>query len=127
MICVCPHCNHVFESAPTTQQVEPIKPFEIIDMCRKYFGVSEILLKGRKRDRDLAACRHLAVYLIDKHCNYTKSNIARLLNRDHTTVIHAIKRVNNSLFTKMDLYDDLKYLEREIEARIGSNPLKVAI
>jgi hypothetical protein len=45
-----------------------------------------------------------------------------ILKRDHTTVIHAEKRLNNCLFTKGDLYSDLL----KIQAIIEQQPLKAA-
>lgn len=128
MICLCPKCGNVFESIPVNNEHMEMrlrKALDIRELCKEYYGVSETDLKGRNKKKKVSACRHMAIYLVLKYCGYKKTQVGRLFNRDHTSVIHAEKRVKNSLFTQQDLFNDLKLLQDRVEMSVF-NPLKVA-
>jgi chromosomal replication initiation ATPase DnaA len=115
----------VFETIPQTNQQKEMrykKALEIIEVCKDYFNVTQTKLFSRSRKSEIASCRHMAMYLIRKYCRFSHMMTGGILKRDHTTVIHAEKRLNNCLYTKGDLYPDLL----KIEAIIEQQPLKAA-
>lgn len=68
-------------------------------VCQRY-AVTLSELQGSYRGRDLVFARHLAMYLLRKHTHLTLTAIAKCMGRDdHTTVIHAMKSINNYLAT----------------------------
>lgn len=66
----------------------------IIAACG-YLGVDEAIICGKKRDRDIADVRHMIMsYLrLDRKFKYT--HIGKVMCKDHTTVITAVKQVKN--------------------------------
>jgi hypothetical protein len=59
-------------------------------------GISEQELLGERRYGPLTLARHAAMWLIkQRQPEYTLARIGRLFNRDHTSVLHAIKRFGN--------------------------------
>ena len=58
-------------------------------------------LKGKSRVRELVNWRHVLLYLLRKE-GATFQRAAEMLNKDHTTAIHAFKKVENAI----DGYDD---------------------
>lgn len=118
MIIICPHCSEVFETIPAPMQSNESKydkALEIIEACLAHYRVTESEIIGKRRTKHLAACRHMAMYLIRKYCRYSHKDTAAFFFKDHTTTIHAEKRIENSLFTKGDLFDDLLKLEKVIK------------
>ena len=62
---------------------------------------------GRSRARPAAATRHLAIFLASRHSNLSLAQIGRSFdNRDHTTVMHSIRRMQQQLSTDARLRAD---------------------
>lgn len=97
----------------------------ILKVCSKYFNISIEDIKGRERYKKFIIPRHCFCFLAWKFTNYTKSEIARYINRDHTTVIHAIAMVNDSFDTKQYLYEDILKLIQQLEYEFNKSITKV--
>lgn len=97
----------------------------ILQICSEHFGVSVEDIKSRKRYKNCTAPRHSYCYLAKKFTNSSLKGIAKLINRDHTSVIHSIDLVSDCFFTKQYLYEDIKKLEFIIDAAFGKNVTKV--
>ena len=79
---------------------------EILDLCCEFFGIERKEIVGKSRYRKVMYARHLSMYLLhsDRNLYLTLSEIGRLFNgRDHSTVIHALKTMNN----EFSLYDEI--------------------
>jgi chromosomal replication initiator protein len=59
----------------------------------RYYGVNPDELKGRSRHKLIVVPRQIAMYLLREDAHLSTPDIGRLLNRDHTTVLHALKQV----------------------------------
>lgn len=73
-------------------------PRDIInDVCKK-FGVSIRDVRGKRRTAEIALPRQVCMYVLRKDLDLPLEQIARELNRsDHTTVMHAIDRVEEKM------------------------------
>jgi chromosomal replication initiator protein len=68
-------------------------------------GVSIEELRSKDRNKDLVRLRHIAMYLAKRYSKKSLSEIANYFSRkDHTTVIHAIEKVE----IELDLDSSLK-------------------
>ena len=65
----------------------------ILTAVARYFGVKTDDLKGRARNKQIVVPRHIAMYLLREDAHLSSPEIGRLLNRDHTTVLHGLKQV----------------------------------
>lgn len=83
-------------------------------LCRRYpYSVEEI--KSKKRSRDLAFVRHLAVYLMKKFTDKSLRDIGKFFGgRDHATIIHAIEKMENALAVDIDLREIVHQIETDI-------------
>jgi len=64
----------------------------------EYFNLSHIDLKGRKRTKAIAFPRHIAMYIARELTEYSTTEIgSEFGGRDHTTVMHAIQKIEGSL------------------------------
>ncbi len=64
----------------------------------EYFNLSHIDLKGRKRTKAIAFPRQIAMYIARELTEYSTTEIgSEFGGRDHTTVMHAIQKIEGSL------------------------------
>jgi chromosomal replication initiator protein len=75
-----------------------ITPNLVIQTVANSFQLTPLDLKSRKRDRETALARQVAMYLIKQITNCSLSQIGlELGNRDHSTVIHACQKIANDI------------------------------
>ncbi|MBN1617974.1 chromosomal replication initiator protein DnaA [Candidatus Dojkabacteria bacterium] len=71
---------------------------EIIRAVCKEFNVSVRDVRGKRRTADIVLPRQVCMYLLRKELDYPLERVAKELNRlDHTTVLHAIERVEDKI------------------------------
>ena len=77
----------------------------------------EIILRGSQRTKNVAEARQIAMYLIRKLTNLSLPDIGQEFAKDHTTVLHSIRKVESDL-SKGDT--GLQNNIRDITANINS-------
>jgi chromosomal replication initiator protein len=66
-----------------------------------YFSLAIGDIKGKTRKKEIALARHISMYMIHKLAKITLEDIGKYFDgRDHSTVIHGIKKIND--ITKSD-------------------------
>jgi chromosomal replication initiator protein len=70
-----------------------VTPTAILFAVGRYYGVNSDELKGRARHKQIVGPRQIAMYLLREDAHLSTPDIGRLMNRDHTTVLHALKQV----------------------------------
>ena len=68
-------------------------PKFIIETVAKHSGCTVEELKSKDRHRRLADLRHIAIWLILKNTRLTLKEVGELFERDHSTILHAKKKV----------------------------------
>ncbi len=101
------------EPAPADQAVLSIQA--IIDATTAYFGVRMADLQSKRRPRSIALPRQVCMYLARKHTRHSLEEIGGYFGgRDHTTVMHAIKTIDNHLIENPDVQSAITVLERQL-------------
>ncbi len=72
---------------------------KIISIVCERYGVQFHWLTTKSRQRDFCVPRQIIMYLAYRTTKLNLSNIGILFNRDHATVLHANKIVNNLIDT----------------------------
>ena len=72
-------------------------PNLIIDQVCKFYSIDETVLRGTLKNKGTAEARQVAVYLIRKLTNLSTPDIGKELNKDHSTIIYSIKKVEAAL------------------------------
>ncbi len=79
------------------------------------FGVPVESLRGKKRTSAIAFARQVAMYLTKRLCNHTLVEIGkRFGNRDHSTVIYGIEKIERQRQTDPELDRTLEEIERSL-------------
>ena len=94
-------------TAVAPAQAAPLTIEAIIRATAAYRQLDPAEIIGRSRARPAAATRHLAIFLASRHSNLSLAQIGRSFdNRDHTTVMHSIRRMQQQLSTDARLRAD---------------------
>lgn len=89
----------------------------IIAGVEKYYGCSLQDLCDKHRNKDIAQVRHITMYLMKKLTNKSLRDIGGFLGgRDHSTVMHAIQKIEEQLPVDQPLQTKVHELERLILA-----------
>jgi chromosomal replication initiator protein len=74
-----------------------VTPTAILFAVARYYGVNSDELKGKSRHKQIVEPRQIAMYLLREDAHLSTPDIGRLLNRDHTTVLHASKQIASDI------------------------------
>lgn len=70
----------------------------IFEYVQRRYGVGEEELKSSKRNAEIIAARHCAIYLIRETTNLSQKAIAKLFNKkDHTTVMNSLSVITKKM------------------------------
>ena len=72
-------------------------PSLIISQVCKFYSVDEAVLRGTLKNKGTTEARQMAIYLIRKLTNLSLPDIGKEFNRDHSTVLYAIRKVEMAL------------------------------
>jgi len=85
-----------FNDADVGRTEPKIQIQTIIDAVTDYFGVKVTDLQSKRRQRSIAQPRQLCMYLARKHTRYSLEEIGGYFGgRDHTTVMHAVRTIDD--------------------------------
>ena len=90
----------------------------IIEEVCKFYNIEPDQLRGQGRTKDITMARHIAMYLIRSMTSLALKEIGREFdNRDHSTVLHAIERIEKQIKTQPELAEIVKDITANINAR----------
>ncbi len=96
----------------------PIQISDILDAVATHFGLRPAELVGRRRSRSVSYPRQLCVYLARKLTSMSLEDIGvHLGGRDHSTVLHAERSIENSLKHEPETADAIAHLMRTLSSR----------
>ena len=92
-----------------------ITPEYIISVVAEHYGVTPADLSGNKRNSKIVMPRQVSMYLCREIISTPLKNIGKALgNRDHTTVMHGIEKIENELQTNDNLKNTIDILKKKI-------------
>lgn len=81
-----------------------------------YFNISYSDIKGKKRLKNIAWARHIAVYLIHELTELSSTEIGHEFGgRDHTTIMHSCEVITKQLLIDESLNDTLTIIKKDIK------------
>ena len=93
-------------------------PDVIIEEVGKFYGIDTDALRGQGRTKDTALARQIAMYQIRRMTNLSLKEIGREFdNRDHTTVMHSIDRIEKLTKQSPEIAEVIKDINANINAR----------
>ena len=89
----------------------------IMDIAADYYNISVDDLRGPGRGRPLVGYRQIAMYLCRELTDLSLPQIGEAFSRDHTTVMHAERKIREALPKNPDVYNDVQQLTGRIKQR----------
>ena len=88
---------------------------KVLKTVAKHFSIPLQDLRSKKRLKYIACARQIAFYLMKKHTISSLQAIGNYVGgRDHSTVIHAIMKIEKQLETNTPLKQKLKMIEQDV-------------
>jgi chromosomal replication initiator protein len=94
-----------------------ISPALILDETAEYFELTRDDLISKSRSRPLTTARHVAMYLLRELTGLSLIKIGELFERDHTTALHGIKKIEALMPARGSVYRQVQELTKKIRAR----------
>ncbi len=92
----------------TDSYVKPRTDDEMLNEIAIILGHSVDALRGKSRQRPLVTARQMAMYVFRELTDLSYPAIARLFGgRDHTTVIHAVDKIQRLMKERKQIYDQV--------------------
>lgn len=89
---------------------------EIQKKVAEYFNISVKELQSSRRARTVARPRQIAMYLAKQLTSRSLPEIGRKFDRDHTTVMHAVRKVEELIVEDASLAENVNDLRRALES-----------
>ncbi|MGB1361326.1 MAG: chromosomal replication initiator protein DnaA [Alphaproteobacteria bacterium] len=87
---------------------------DIKKVVADYFKVQLKDLNSNRRSRDIARPRQIAIWLSKELTQFSLPEIGRKFDRDHTTIMHAIKRIDELVANNNKVSEDITTLKRHL-------------
>ena len=87
---------------------------KIIKAAGKYLNIDTEQIMSNKRDQPIAFGRQLAMYLSKEICDYPYKFIGKAFNKDHSTVIHSCKKIQEMIDTDHGLLETVNKIKKNI-------------
>ncbi|MEO0619472.1 MAG: chromosomal replication initiator protein DnaA [Pseudomonadota bacterium] len=105
--------EHIIRDLMRTNEPKRIKIDDILKLVSKHFGISRTDILSQRRHRSIVWPRQVGMYLSKKLTSRSLPEIGRRFGgRDHTTVLHAIRKIEKELSDNTQLQDELDDLKR---------------
>jgi ParB family chromosome partitioning protein len=97
-------------------------PVHVIEAVAGFYDVTVEGLKGDSRDNNLVKPRHVAIYLLSKDLGLSQSAIGNEFgNRDHSTITHAVVKVDDELKKSGKLRAEVALLRKQLFSQPPDN------
>lgn len=94
-----------------------VAPGDVIKTVANHYHIKQTSLKGHSRVKNLVVARHVCMFLMKKELSLPLTEIGRwFAGRDHTSVLHAIKKVEKEMGIDDILQQDISALRTTLSA-----------
>ena len=89
---------------------------DVVKKVSEISKVSEIEIVGKSRKMEVAEARQVSMYLCRKIIGTSLNNIGVYFGgRDHSTVIHAVKTINDKINNKKHIKEQIEAVKQELD------------
>lgn len=102
-----------------TTDILPSAAVIIEEVC-KFYTIEDAALRGQGRNKETVQARQIAMYLIRNMTKLSLKDIGKeFQNRDHTTVLHSIDRVEKLSKSNPEIAEIIKDIRSNVNDRYG--------
>lgn len=108
--------QHQLAPLLTEAEPRPRTDAELLAEIASILGFEVEALKSKSRQRPLVTARQIAMYVFRQHTDLSYPSIARLFGgRDHTTVIHAVEKIERQMGERKQTFEQVTDLMRKLK------------
>ena len=109
--------NEGYVNTSRSTQGKTLSPKQVIEKVAKFYQLTPKEMCGKSRVAHIKNARQVAMYLLSKELGMSTPKIALEVGvKDHTTVMHGIKKIDSSLKLDFSLRDQLASIRENIYA-----------
>jgi len=102
-------------SVNKTTKLRPTSPKQVVDKVAKYYQLTTKDLCSKSRVANIKNARQVAMYILSKELNLSTNKIASEVGvKDHTTVMHGIRKIDKDLRLNFTLRDQIAEIKEKI-------------
>lgn len=102
-------------SVSHSTKLRPTTPKQIVEKVAKYYNLSVKELTGKSRVAHIKTARQVAMFILSKELSLSTNKIAAEVGvKDHTTVMHGIKKIEKDLKLNFTLRDQIEEIKGKI-------------
>ena len=102
-------------SVNKTSRLHPTSPKQVVDKVAKYYQLSTKELRSKSRVANIKTARQVAMYILSKDLKLSTNKIATEVGvKDHSTVIHGIRKIDQDLKLNFTLRDQIEEIKEKI-------------
>lgn len=102
-------------SVSRASKLHPVSPKQIIDKVAKYFNITTKEMCGKSRVANIKTARQIAMFLLSEELSLSTTKIATEVGvKDHTTVMHGIKKIKTDLKLDFALREQIDSIKEKI-------------
>jgi hypothetical protein len=106
----------------------PLDEERVLMAIAERYNVSVAGLQGRDKTKNIALARQVAAYILVTQLKRSSSRVGRLLGRDHSTILHAVKVIEKRLRSDVSLVRDIRAITSWLRVdAIETDPTLTAI
>ena len=109
--------HHLLADLLRETAARPRTDEELLAEIAGILGFDVAALKGKSRQRPLVTGRQIAMYVFRELTDLSYPGIARIFGgRDHTTVIHAVEKIQRLMSERKQIYDQVTDLLQRLKS-----------
>lgn len=109
------------QEKPANQPGRSISASDVIRAVANHFHITQAELKGQSRQKHLVVARHLCMYILKQDAHLTLVEIGKWFSgRDHTTVMHAIGKIEKDVAAHPQVNQDLNAIRTTLASSARS-------
>lgn len=102
-------------SVNKSSKLRPISPKQILEKVAKYYNLSVKELTSKSRVANIKNARQVSMFLISKELGLSTNKIAAEVGvKDHTTVMHGVKKIEQDLKLNFQLRDQIEEIKEKL-------------
>lgn len=109
--------EYVLKSILPEDGIVKITPDKIMEKVSVFYNITKDDLTGKIKTKNVALPRQIAMYLCQKLTDMNYGMIGKAIgNKDRTTVMHNVKKIEADILTNESLKSDINYIIKDLES-----------
>ncbi|MBQ3470740.1 chromosomal replication initiator protein DnaA [Candidatus Saccharibacteria bacterium] len=102
-------------SVSRSSKLRPLAPKQVVEKVAKYYNLPVKEMCGKSRVANIKTARQVAMFILSKELSMSTPKIASEVGvKDHTTVMHGIKKIEQDLKLNFTLRDQIAEIKEKI-------------